>query len=88
VKYVLGTNFSLFGSVMSDKEKHLLTCTPGGSGSGIQDNSSDESFNKNQVKFKNPLTDFAIGYSKGQKCFCKILSSMRGFQKHQLHNNY
>ncbi len=59
--YVLGSNVSFFGSVMGDKEKHLLTCTPGGSGSGIQDHASDESYNKNQVKFKNPLTDFAIG---------------------------
>jgi hypothetical protein len=88
MKYVLGLNVSFFGSVMSDKEKHLITCTPGGSGSGIQDNSSDESYSKNQVKFMNLLTDFAIGYSKGQKCFGKILSTMRGFQKLQLRNNY
>jgi hypothetical protein len=46
---VLGSNISLFGSVMSDKEKIYITHTPGGSGSGIQDNSSDQSFNKKQV---------------------------------------
>jgi hypothetical protein len=49
VKYALGSNVSFFSSVMSDKEKHLIICTPGGSGSGIQDNSSDESYNKKQV---------------------------------------
>ncbi len=85
---MLGSNVSFFGSLMVNKENNFITCTPGGSGSGIQDNSSDQSNNKNQVKFKNLITDFGIGYSMGQKCFCQILSLMRGFQKHQLHNNY
>jgi hypothetical protein len=45
MKNLLGSNVSFF----CDKEKHFITYTTGGSGSGIQDNSSDESFNKKQV---------------------------------------